>query len=314
MIFFVEKAKGVALTLSQFYGLLMKKFLWTIKRKRLVVFQMLIPVIMTIAAVAISGSVTSSNNMTPALKITLDDYKKPVTLYSSTNQVDQSEIRHECMQFKYQKTQKFVFQNLGNIYATKVGSSAKELDARYNYNVSEGLLAVGREDISLYKERYIIAAEITSNSMKAMHSSLAPHSAPLAMNLLTNTILEKLKPGQGYKIEVTNHPFPNNMWDLFRPIEEDSSLVLYISFIFGALIPIGMALLVGSFLIAPTEERLNQGKQLQLMTGVNPILYWGSTYIIDYFLMLITICLMTAFIPAFEKNNTFTNYNGAGKA
>jgi len=139
-----------------------------------------------------------------------------------------------------------------------VGSSARKLDARFNYSVSDGLLDVGENDISLYRDRHIIAAEINETHMKAMHSSIANHAAPLAINVLSNTLLQGAAPGQGYWIETINHPFRDNFYDLLRPAEESPEFVLIISFIFGVMVPIGLILLAASFIISPTEERLCQ--------------------------------------------------------
>ncbi|CAL8112749.1 unnamed protein product [Orchesella dallaii] len=281
------KLIGLKLLLSQFRGLFMKKLLYSLRKKRLIVSQIVIPVLLTIAAVVISSVMFTSSERSPPLKVTISSYKDPITLYSSTNQ------------------------SIGELYATTVGSSAKQLDSRFE-SVSEGLLDVGETDISYYRDRYIIAAEMNESHVKAMHSTIAIHSAPLSMNILSNMFLKGAAPDNGYWIETINHPFRDSFYDLFRPAEQDPEFIMIISFIFGVMVPIGLILLAASFIIAPTEERLCQGKQLQMMTGVNPLLYWSSAFICDYFMMLISICLMTACLPIFEKYKAFTNNDGAG--
>ncbi|ODM92121.1 ATP-binding cassette sub-family A member 3 [Orchesella cincta] len=282
------KLSGLRLLLSQFIGLFMKKLFYSLRKKRLIVSQMIIPVLLTIASVVISSLMFSTSSRLPPLTVSISPYKNAITLYSSTNET------------------------IGSMYAGVVGSSAKQIDPRFNNNVSQALLEVGISDISIFRDKHIIAAEINDTHMKAMYSTIATHSSPLSMNLLTNTLLRGAAPGQGNWIETINHPFRNSFYDLFQPAEENPEFIVIISFIFGVMVPIGLILLAASFIIAPTEERLCQGKQLQMMSGVNPLLYWVSAFICDYFLMLVSICLMTACLPIFEKNKAFTNNGGAG--
>lgn len=84
----IERVEGLPLLFSQFSGLLTKKVLWTIRRKRLILSQMIIPVLLTIAAVAISRTAYSNNDRTPPLKLTLSPYKNPITLYAAKDGVN----------------------------------------------------------------------------------------------------------------------------------------------------------------------------------------------------------------------------------
>ena len=51
---------------------------------------------------------------------------------------------------------------------------------------------------------------------------------------------------------------------------------------YGIPLPLGLAILVSSFLIFPLNERATNAKQVQLMTGLRP-----STYITKFFQVLV---------------------------
>jgi hypothetical protein len=55
-----------------------------------------------------------------------------------------------------------------------------------------------------------------------------------------------------------------------------------------------------------------QAKQLQLMTGVSPLVFWGSSFLWDFFVMTILICVMLVCFPIFQNFGAFTPYGGGG--
>ena len=57
---------------------------------------------------------------------------------------------------------------------------------------------------------------------------------------------------------------------------------------------------------------VKQAKQLQLMTGVNPLVFWGTAFVWDFLVFTVLMCLMVACFPIFQVRMAFTLYNGAG--
>ena len=43
------------------------------------------------------------------------------------------------------------------------------------------------------------------------------------------------------------------------------------------------------------------------------MVYWGASFLCDFFFLIILISLMAACLPIFEKYSAFTNNGGAGK-
>lgn len=179
-------------------------------------------------------------------------------------------------------------------------------------DLTMSLLALGIDDIDLYVRQRVVAAAIDTANITAMYSTIPPHSCPLAVNLATNAILQYQDPNQrGYSIEVINHPLSSSWRKIYESANTTFSELT--PYVIGVLLSIGLSLLAASFIVMPVEERNCQVKQLQLMTGVNPYVYWGTSFLWDYSLMLICVCIMTACLPIFERYEAFTNHGGAGK-
>jgi hypothetical protein len=198
-----------------------------------------------------------------------------------------------------------------------VGSAASRISGT---NISIELMNVAKRDVDMYKQRYIVAAEIddktvpSSPKLNGFYSLIPQHSCPLAINLLSNTMLREMDALKNdYFIEVTNHPLVSGTRSLYRAASSNPSFTEVVPFVLGVLLSIGLALVAATFIVMPIEERNCQSKQLQLMTGVNPIVYWGSAFIWDYFVYLVCICLIVACFPTFEVYDAFTNHGGAGK-
>lgn len=182
-------------------------------------------------------------------------------------------------------------------------------------NLTSEFLRLGRDEEESYFQRHLVGAELNSvESLNAMYSSIPSHVQPLSVNLITNSMLDFLSGGGGTKrIEVINHPLTSGMQEIYDAASPDPFFSEVAPFVVGVLVSIGLALLAASFVVMPIEERKSKCKQLQLMTGVNPFVFWGSAFTWDYFQTLICISVMVACLFIFEDYRAFTNHGGAGR-
>lgn len=133
------------------------------------------------------------------------------------------------------------------------------------------------------------------------------------MNLATNTILKSMTDKKDYSIDITYHPLENQLFATLQAAQPNPAFTLLVPVVFGALVPIGLALFAASYAVFPTEERLSNSKQLQLMTGVNTLTFWGTSFVWDFFIMTVAILLMVIAFPIFENEGSFTAHDGFGK-
>ncbi|OXA58482.1 ATP-binding cassette sub-family A member 3 [Folsomia candida] len=286
-----DYATGFLLWVQQFWTLLMKKMLYSMRRWKLLAIQMILPVAMLISAVLITNIAYNTYNRTPPLTISLSSYKDQIVLYRSSSNPES--------------------QDLGEQYNRFVGSPARQIPSDRNLSVE--LIGVGHAEEETYFQRYIVAADLNSASdLNVMHSSIARHSCPLAVNLASNAVLRQLAPEKSYTLEVTNHPLSSRARRMFDAASENPEFTEVAPFVVGIMVSIGLALLAASFIVMPIEERKCKGKQLQLMTGVNPIIYWGAAFLWDFFLTVICISAMVGCLFIFQKYEGFTNNGGAG--
>ena len=74
----------------------------------------------------------------------------------------------------------------------------------------------------------------------------------------------------------------------------------------------GLAILVSSFLIFPLNERATNAKQVQLMTGLRPAVFWLANLAWDLLLYSASALTMYTLILALDQKETFLLHDGWG--
>jgi len=144
---------------------------------------------------------------------------------------------------------------MGDAYASIVGSSAKVFaPANSSDSLVEGLLRIGEADLAIFRERHIIAADINSTHFKALYSTIPFHAMPLTINVMSNAILRMENKAQ--VINVGNHPMEEGFENVLQALQPDPAFSMSNALMFGVLVPVGLALLAASYVVAPIEEKL----------------------------------------------------------
>ncbi|ODM86742.1 ATP-binding cassette sub-family A member 3, partial [Orchesella cincta] len=285
-----ERNTGCKLEMEQFAALLVKKFIYTYRKWKLILIQLSIPIFLLSWTVWSTRNVFDVPNPKPPLEMTMSSYINPVTIASCSDT------------------------NICDQFSKVIGPSLKTLPE--NTNVIDSLLDVANSDLADYREKYIVGFEANRTNLNAMFSTIPNHAAPLALNLAANIFLKSLT-SENLEIRVTNHPWRNKILSFAYGADPDITYTeeaIRIPLLFGIFMPIGLALLVSSFTVLPTEEKLCKAKQLQMMTGVGQLTYWITTFIWDYFYFFLVVCAMMACFPVFQRHNLFTAYGGVGVA
>lgn len=150
------------------------------------------------------------------------------------------------------------------------------------------LLNFSLRDIAEYRNNFVVSAEFNATenstiSANGFYSGTALHGVPLTMNLLSNTLIKAFA-GDQYSIEISRQQLPNILMSsrLEAPEAESiSRVIIFCAFFFST---------VALFVLHPLQETATKVKQLQRMTGVTSLSYWGTMFIFDF--LVYTICVL----------------------
>ena len=73
-----------------------------------------------------------------------------------------------------------------------------------------------------------------------------------------------------------------------------------------------MSLLLGLFIIFPLKERITNAKQVQMMAGVNPFVFWISNFAWDFIIYLVLSLILALILYLFDTRFTFHTNDGFG--
>lgn len=146
-------------------------------------------------------------------------------------------------------------------------------------------------DIAEYRNNFIVSAEFNSTENSTIlangfYSGIALHGVPLTMNLLSNALIKAFA-GDQHSILTSRQQLPNTIIStrLEAPEAESLSRVLiFCSFFFPT---------VALFVVHSLQETITKVKQLQRMTGVTSLSYWGTMFTFDFVLYTVCVLLIT---------------------
>lgn len=185
----ITKIKSSSLLIfQQFKGLLLKRLRYSMRKWITFIVQILIPIALIVLALSLTSgkSKEKTGDIDIKMDLLLNKYKNPHVFYS--NQLT---------------SEKF-----GDFYKTLTQQQNARVDL--TPSVSESVVEVGKKSMDEYERTLIVAAEFNQSKnfvLNGLYGNLAIHGPPIALNLITNTLLQSLK-GSDYMISVTNNPIP----------------------------------------------------------------------------------------------------------
>lgn len=145
---------------------------------------------------------------------------------------------------------------------------------------------------------------------KVWYNNKGYHAMPTYVNSINNAILRaNLPPEKGhpstYGITVINHPMTDTSFLLSKDQILQGTDVLIAIFIIVA-----MSFVPASFVLFLVYERYTKAKHLQIVSGVNPVVYWLANYFWDIcsYVVPATCCVLILLIfdiPAYTSAKNF---------
>ena len=153
------------------------------------------------------------------------------------------------------------------------------------------------ESLRTVNSEYLIGASIHENEIKAWFNYQPFHTIPLTLNTLNRAML-KLFAGDEHDIDITNKPYilqvEGSHHQPTQPIAFDSIPVYVLLYFLMIYWP---AVFIGFYV----KERECRAKLLQMISGVNKVVYWITSLIFDYLIFFVIIFAITSFIGFYQR-------------
>ncbi|KAK3284750.1 hypothetical protein CYMTET_7616 [Cymbomonas tetramitiformis] len=146
----------------------------------------------------------------------------------------------------------------------------------------------------LYLETYLESSKRFNHTIYV--SPTAFHGLPAGMNRINSAIFRTMLGGAG-GITARSHPLP----DLPRDEEENESDSTLTTVIF---LVIGLSCLSASFTIFLVWEKMNNAKHLQMVSGVDKLMFWITSYLSDLMSYAVPYILILICFAAFNVEGT----------
>ncbi|KAG1691214.1 ATP-binding cassette sub-family A member 17 [Nymphon striatum] len=246
-----DKKSGISLILMQFYGLFLKRFHHNKRQISSLLMQILFPLVIMGAIVAISKAISQENKIPPSFDLNLNIYKDSKVLLRKSDTTWANETAKRFTDL--------VKSEQGKVFLTD--------------NITKSALDIAEKHLYVYLKEYPVAAEInqtdsTTLKLNAYYNRYTTYGGLISLNLIDNLKLQYVKPHASITAKKSQFPVSDGMGAtilLFLLYNWAAIPFTYIfSFIVkrpatGFAIPVALTLLI-SFVIGP----------LSLITSVFP--------------------------------------------
>jgi ATP-binding cassette subfamily A (ABC1) protein 3 len=167
---------------------------------------------------------------------------------------------------------------------------------------TDGMESCAAPNIAHFNRRNMVALDTPgSGNWTAWFNGQAYHTSAEVYAMATNAVLNSHSQGPtNGKITTINHPLPRTAAE---ELEQQTNSGL--GFSVALMVIFGMSFLVAYFIIFPVTERASKAKRMQLLSGVNLGVFWGTSFLFDFanYLVpaMINVVLFAAFaVPSFS--------------
>ncbi len=296
--------------LQQLHALFMKRVIHSLRNKTLVISQIVVPMatLLIVLLYVKYGPIKPEDS--PALEVKLSKYRSnfvPFQLVDNTND-------------------SFISQ-LGNYFEVglKTDENAKVFNLADNKTLSlcsenrssitDFLVCVGRYSITYISDNYIFATTFLqqndsdtddiSYQITGHFNNQPYHVPPLALNVISNTLLKYFTNNTNNTINVINHPLPRNIEDKISDLQLKDAT----GFNVATDLTFGFSFLVASFVVFLIKERVSGSKHIQYLSGANSVMFWVSALVWDFLNFLIPTALSIVIMSIFG----LTQYTGGSR-
>jgi hypothetical protein len=202
----IIKNTGFALSMQQFYALLLKRVLNS-TRNYLVFFAAVLPVLFVVISLIIEQQIPKPED-SPPLLISIDRYQQSNVPYT----YDRSEI----LSSDFIRSYEYMLEHLSKpaILIDLTTNQTRPCQAGQPTDVITYLACIGQRSLLELSDQYLIGADVKENlvngsiDITGVFNNQPYHVPPLTLNYLTNALLKQYSPTptSNRAIHVVNHP------------------------------------------------------------------------------------------------------------
>ena len=271
---FQRKTGVVSLAIQQFYAMIIKQAIHTWRSRVVTLVQLLLPVVFALLASAMVLAVPTDTDPLP-LPLDLRHFDRPLVPFASVGA-----------------------EQLANRYS-EVASRYGEPVSTKGRNMDDYLLDIAKRSLDNYNQRYIVAGTANDNGSFVGHfNNFGLHSIAVSLSLADNAVLRHVVPGNS-RILTVNHPLPRSVE---RRTQTATSKASFISTQFPFVVSLGLAFLVGSFVLFVVNQRSNKAKHSQFVSGIGAVSYWLAAFVWDLLIFTVLSVLIVVIVLAFQMD------------
>lgn len=166
-------------------------------------------------------------------------------------------------------------------------------------NLLSKIVSINKTEIVNSSNQYQLFA---SKNIKLWYNTKGYHSNVAYLNILNNALLRSNLADNKHAIVSVNHPMKFSRAQYMNELDKRIIIDLFVAiFIIFAL-----SFIPASFLVFLVEERENNCKQLQFVSGVRPWIYWLSNFAWDLFNYILPAIICILIFLIFDTK-TFTS-------
>lgn len=272
---------GCKLYINQLKAMMMKKVFSTIRSWILMIVQILIPITFLIIAIIVVRSWKAFKDL-PPLDIHLESYTNPYTVLSGNNDYKTS------------------YMNIVKKHQSQVIDIADR-------DFDDYIIESSKENLPKVRMRYVVGATFdpVNKSIKGQRPKIKAwfnnepfHSSPLSLNLVHNTILQKLLNSSEYFINIINYPQPFTLDTRLNSLAMGNNIGFQIAFNIG----FSMAFVSSFYVIFCVRERVSKAKHLQFVSGANVFIFWITAYVWDLITFIFTSIMLVVTLSIFQED------------
>ncbi|XP_058124968.1 phospholipid-transporting ATPase ABCA3-like [Anopheles ziemanni] len=279
----IQLLTGKELLVNQVKAQVLKKYLSTIRAWKQLILMFIIPIVFVCITFIITRSISAGLDL-PELKITMDSYEKAITVLETTGG------------------------NVARIDAFKSMFETHGGLVPIDEDISEYIVRKAKEDIASVNTQYFVGASITSGpTYVGWFNNKAFHTAPLALNLIYNAILQA--ECSECRLNVINKPLPYRLETQLEKLNTGLNAGFQLAFNTG----FAMAFVAAIYIMFYIKERTSRAKLLQFVSGTNVPLFWGLAFVWDYTLFVLNSLVYIATVAIFQEEG-WSSFAELGRA